>query len=139
MKRVAFIAVAVVALMAARPGTEKDLMTNLNGEEVRWVMADGGISGMYGTGQQCMPVASIPAACNNVVEVVPTVPINLCERSTALAERWDGGCSTITGDKNFGVPLQPYVSKFIVLRNTTTHLCQVGDGGTAATAVFGLH
>lgn len=151
MKRTAFIAVLVcagAALMAARPGSEFNLLTNLNGEEVRWVMVDGGPSGMYGTGQQCMPVAQLPAAANNVVEVVPTVPIVLCEKSTSayllsssgtsLGYKWDGGCSGAIGDNNYGVPLQPWVSKFVVLRSSTTHLCQVTDGGTANTPVYSL-
>lgn len=137
LKPIAF-AVFAIAFMAARPGNEYLLLLNLNGEEVRWVMADGGVSGMYGSGQQCMPVAQLPAACNSTIEVVPTAPINLCERSTSVGQGWDGGCNTIVGDMNFGIPLQPYVSKFIVLRSQTTHLCQAGDAGSVVTPVFGL-
>lgn len=137
-KTLVISAVAVAALMAARPGSEYSMLTLLNGEEVRWTMADGGQSGMFGTGQQCMPVASLPAAANSTVEVVPTVPINLCERSTSAFPPWDGGCNTIAGDINFGVPLQPYVSKWILLRSSTTHLCQVTDAGTAVTPVFSM-
>ena len=133
---------ALGALAVSRPGNEYLLLTLLNGQENRWGMSDGGVSGMYGTGQQCMPLAGVPVSSNGVLEVMPTVPINLCMRSTALLQgpggtTWDGGCNAIAGDINFGVPLQPYVPKFVSI-GTATHLCQVSDGGTAATPVFAL-
>lgn len=144
--RKALTAVAVLlamgALMALTPvSTEFQMLRLLNGEEVRWVMTDGGRSGMYGTGLTCMPLAELPAAANGVVELVTNSPINLCERSTSLRDGrvWDGGCNTIAGDINFGLPVQPYIPKFIVLRSGTTHLCQATDGGTTVqTAAFAM-
>lgn len=144
----AFIA-APLLMAAGRPGTELNLLTGLNGEEVRWTMFDGGQSGMYGSGLQCMPVADLPAAANGVVELQPLQPIVLCERSTTrlpvmaadggvLVPRWDGGCNQIVGDPNFGVQLQPSAPKYVVLRADTTHLCQASDAGTANTAVFAV-
>lgn len=133
----AALAIIAVVLMAARPGNEFILLTELNGQEVRWTMADGGQSGMFGSGTQCMPLAQIPAAANLTVQVNPLNPINLCVRSS-LAGTWDGGCSMTATDVNFGVPLQPFVPKFILLSSTATHLCQVSDAGSATTPVFSM-
>lgn len=137
MKRLA-LAAAFVALAATRPGSEFIMLTDLNGQEVRWTMADGGPSGMFGTGQQCMPLAQLPAAANSTIEVMPGAPINLCVRSAFSAPSWDGGCNGIATDPNFGVPLQPFVPKFMLLSSTATHLCQVSDAGTGVTSVFSM-
>lgn len=148
MKRLLTLLGLASLLMGARPGTEFQLLTNLNGEEVRWSMTDGGWSGIFGTGTACMQVkpsdggtlGQVPAAANNVVQVMPMVPINLCERSVTVLtpNRWDGGCSTYPGDQNFGTSLQPGVPKFVVLRDSTTHLCAASDGGTVIAPVSSM-
>lgn len=128
---------AVTMLTAARPGNEFNLVTQLNGQDVRWTMSDGGQSGMGGT--SCMSLSTLPGAANGVVDVVPAAPINLCVvNASAVGDAaWDGGCNTYVGDPNFGLPLQGYVSKVVVLKTTATHLCQATDAGAAAaTAVF---
>lgn len=136
------IAVAAV-LMGARPGTEFDMLTRLNGQEVRWLLPDGGPSLMSGSGIQCMDVRGLPAAANSTVELVPLMPINLCEVSvtsnTGMAgTHWDGGCGLNANDPNAGVPLQPFIPKYVLLKSTTTHLCQVSDAGTAVTQAYSL-
>lgn len=140
MKRLALIAGLVLGAVAfaGRPGTEYQLLINLNGEEVRWTMGDGGQSGLFGTGRVCMPVSELPAGANSTIEVMPTVPINLCERSTTAVPRWDGGCNGVTGDPNYGVQLQAFVPKFATLRSSTTHLCAVSDAGVVIAPVFSL-
>jgi hypothetical protein len=145
VKRIAIVAVFAVgaATMAARPGNEFNLLTNLNGQEVRWLLPDGGPSLMSGSGIQCMDVRGLPAAANSTVELVPLNTINLCEVSTTsntgmAGTRWDGGCGLNANDPNAGVPLQPLVPKYLLLKSTTTHLCQVSDAGTATTIGYSL-
>jgi hypothetical protein len=135
---VAIALVAVAALAFSRPGNEQQMIQLLNGQETRWVMADGGSSGMFGSGISCMPLAEIPAAANGVIELVPLYPINLCYVNVNALPRWDGGCGLNAGDINLGLPLQPLVPKWVSLKTSTTHLCQVSDAGTAVTPVFSM-
>lgn len=141
MNRLPFLAAVcaiAVATMAARPGTEFDMLSHLNGQEVRWSLPDGGASGMSGSGIQCMDVRNLPAPANSVVEVMPLNPINLCYVSITAVPPWDGGCGLNANDINAGVPLQALVPKYALLKSSTTHLCQVSDAGTATTIVFSM-
>ena len=119
----------------SRPSTEAAMLQPLNGEPTRWFMSDGGASGMYGSGQQCMSVDG-----GSVLKMNPTADAYFCFRTSlsdgGYANGWDGGCNTIAGDINCGdlaVGGQPY---FIILQSTTNKICQVPASGSVSTPVF---
>ncbi len=122
-------------LMAARPGSEFGMLMQLNGQPQRWLMADGGPSGMFGPSKACMPVTG-----GDVLLIQPFNGIQLCVQPT------DGGCNTTVTDENFGVYLPAAVDRFVVLdlyransdgtQTAVTSICSVpapgsGDGGAA--------
>lgn len=121
------LALIAAAALAARPAGEFSMFLMLNGHATRWVMADGGWSGMYGSGQQCMPISG-----KSVLKAIPTAPVNIVVRPTPDGVGWDGGTSIGVGDPNFGEPLQPWVPWYVIPHQNATHLCQTTDAGTAA-------
>jgi hypothetical protein len=136
---------AAVLLMAARPGTELQLFTQLNGQPVRWALPDAGASGLYNSsGQACAKLTGGSPLPVQVVMVVPEVPINICVRPATSTftsgswtnTGWDGGCNSITKDFNFGVPLQPYVPWYVVVDPNATQICAVSDGGLVSAALW---
>ena len=153
-------AVAVVAvlagplLLAARPGTEQQLVQQLNGQPTRWTMPDGGRSGMFAaTNTACMPLtnattiitgAAVRPIKPNTLLVVPLTAGNLCVRPSAFSTFWDGGCNAyFPGDENYGVPLAPWVPQYItpdVMVTDTTGspagLCFSGDAGSVVVPVW---
>ncbi len=138
MKRAIFIGalcLGALLLMAARPSSEFGMLTQLNGQPERWLMADGGPSGMFGPSRACMPVTA-----GDTILIQPFNAIQLCVQST------DGGCNTTVTDENYGVYLPAAVDRFMVLNMTRTNsdgtatavsnICSVpapgqGDGGAA--------
>ncbi len=145
MKRALAIiaALAVVpVLMAARPGTEYQAVMQLNGQPTRWVMPDGGRSGVYAAASTaCMPLTGATNSVNgavsaNVLVMVPLVPINLCIRPSIGSPRWDGGCNITPTDENYGVPLPVGVPQYITPDNAATHLCAVSDAGSVTMSVW---
>lgn len=146
MKRALLIAAGVLAvllLVAARPGSEFGMMQMLNGQPVRWTLPDGGESGLYAaSGKAC---ASLSGSSAQVVMVVPELPLNLCIRpnggETAAwgTNNWDGGCNTITGDPSFGVPLQPWVPFYAVLDPAATAICASSDAGTVQAGIWRMY
>jgi hypothetical protein len=128
--------------MAARPGNEFQLATQLNGQPTRFTLADGGRSGLYAaSGVAC---ASLVGAKNNsgvaispnVLLFVPETPTNLCVRPNSGSPRWDGGCNMITGDENYGVPTQAWVPSYIVPDVNATAVCGISDAGVVRGALW---
>lgn len=143
MKRIALAVVTLAAVVAwaGRPGNESQLVQQLNGQPSRWVMPDGGRSGVFtvydaGTlnNRGCMALTpatnSVGGAVSpNVIVFVPLVPVNVCIRPSVFSPAWDGGCNTIPWDENYGVPLPVGVPQYMTPDNAATSLCAVTDGG----------
>lgn len=158
MKRalaVAAVVAAGLALSGARPGNEFALVQQLNGQPSRWVMPDGGRSGVYNASGStgCMPLTgayvfgtpyrlpdagtstSIPVS-PNVLLFVPKVPGLLCVRPSTFAPSWDGGCNHSPSDENYGVPLAANVPQYITPDSAARSLCFVTDAGAMSEAVW---
>lgn len=147
MKRALTIIAALaagVALMAARPGTEQQLIQQLNGQPTRWVLPDGGRSGVFtefdgGVGNNfgCMSLTGGKAVINgtlqnvtpNVLVMVALTPSNVCLRPSVSSTVWDGGCNTNPRDENYGVPMPVGVPQYETPDSRATALCVVSDAG----------
>lgn len=151
MKRALFallLAGVAIASMAARPGTEQQLVQQLNGQPSRWVMPDGGRSGVFTTYDAgaannvgCMKLLpatnSVGGAVSpNLLLFVPLTPSNVCIRPSIFSPAWDGGCNTNPADENFGVPLPVGVPQYMTPDNAATSLCVVTDGGFIVVPVW---
>lgn len=153
MKRVAFIAALVlggVALMAARPGSEWQLVQQLNGQPVRWKLPDAGWSGVFSNTQvACMMLAGAKNVQNgtglantpttvvpDVLLVTPLVSGNLCIRPSVFSTAWDGGCNGIVADENYGVPMAANVPQYITPDSKATHVCFYSDAGVVLTPIW---
>lgn len=139
--------VAGVALMAARPGSELELLTRLNGQPARWVLPDAGRSVLYAaSGRACAALSgtdqSGKAFTPTMVMLVPEVPMNVCIKPyvtpNGVTQPWDGGCNTIVGDENYGVALQPFVPFYFVPQAQATVICAVSDGGVVQGALYDM-
>lgn len=145
MKRATIIAVLSAVMVAAvayaaRPGTEQQLVQQLNGQPVRVVMPDGGAWGIFttfdgGTANNfaCAPLTGLKnnVGANisaNVVLMVPLAQYNVCVAPSVNAPMWDGGCNTIQRDYNYGLPL-PTVPQYITPDSVATSICAVSDAG----------
>ena len=135
---------AVVAY-AARPASELQLMTQLNGQPVRWLQADAGQSGLYASsGLACITLdgGSLNgyAFKPNVLMMVPETPTNICIRPQVDADgrrmAWDGGCNFIAGDINQGVSVQPYAPYYVVPHPNALWVCGVSDAGMVRSPIF---
>ncbi len=140
-----------VALAAARPGSEQELIQALNGQQVRWLLPDGGPSGVFtvsdggaANNMGCMPIlggtypGGVPAS-PKVLVFVPLQPLNVCMQQnvfTPAPGQWDGGCNTNPASINYGVPVPVGVPQYITPDSTMRQLCFVGDGGSLAVPVF---
>ena len=148
MKRalVAFALLGLAALvMAARPASEFQLMTQLNGQPQRWVLPDAGRSGLYASsGKACAALSGTDqrgvSVTPSVVLFVPETPTNVCVRPSVsvngITQPWDGGCNTLTGDENFGVPVQPFVPYYFVPSVGAAAVCGASDAGTVQGALY---
>ncbi len=151
MKRLVIIAVlcAGAAVMAARPGSEQELIQSLNGQQVRWKLPDGGAAGVFTVSDGgalnnagCMPVTGgtypggVPAV-PKVLVFIPLQALNVCMQPNVFAPvQWDGGCNTTPTDINYGVPVPVGVPQYVTPDSTMRQLCFVGDGGSLAVPVF---
>lgn len=147
-KALVISAVAVVALMAARPGSEQQLVQQLNGQPSRWVMPDAGRSGVFtlydaGTANNrgCMPLTGATNSAGasvspNVLVFVPLVPVNVCIRPSVFSPVWDGGCTTLPQDENYGLPLPVGVPQYLTPDTSARSLCFVTDGGYLSVPVW---
>lgn len=146
IKLVAALAV-VPFLMGARPGTEYNLLIQLNGQPTRWVMPDGGRSGVFtaydggaANATACMPLTGATTGGGvpitpNLVLFVPLGAVNFCERPSAISPFWDGGCNGNPLDENFGVPLAALVPQYTTpdsVASTQGKLCFYSDAGYLA-------
>ena len=144
MKAVSFFVVLAALLMAARPGTEQQLVQQLNGQPSRFVMVDGGRSGIFETSSttaRCMPLAGAKNQNNvaivpNVLLLVPLTAGNLCVRPSVNDAPWDGGCNVIPHDENYGVPLAVGVPQYVTPDSRATHVCFAGDAGSISVPVW---
>lgn len=136
---------AVPVVQAARPGTEQQLVQQLNGVPVRFVTADGGRSGVFSSGALgCMPLADAGAIQGgvlkqfspNVLLFVPKIAGNFCLRPSAQSQRWDGGCNFLPSDENYGVPVAAGVPQYMTPDQYTSHFCFITDAGSMAEAVW---
>ena len=125
-------------LLAARPGSEWTLVQQLNGQPVRLVMADGGLAGIAGAGTAnvCIPITTLKNTLNqtqaaNVFMFVPlSSSINFCVQPSIAHPRWDGGCSSVVNDINYGTPAAQNVPQYFTPDSKARHFCAVGDAGT---------
>lgn len=133
--------VALLVLLAAfavRPGSDLALFWRLNGQPTRWVMADGGASGLFGSGQQCMTVQP-----NDVIKLTPSAAMYLCVPSPLgktmttgdSPGTWDGGCSSTATDVQAGDYVGANVEHYVVTGDAT-NLCQVPVTGSVNSPVF---
>lgn len=153
MKRALFIAALLglaALVMAARPVSDLQLLTQLNGQPVRWIQSDGGVSGLFTVfdagvlnAGACIPLTGTlngQAFTPNVIELLPEVPLNVCLRPmlapNGVVIRWDGGCNTITNDMNGGTALQPWQPWYAVPHVGATHICAASDAGYVRGALF---
>lgn len=142
MKKLLAVTALGVAFMAARPGNEFNLLTQLNGTPSRWVTPDGGRSGAFSsTSSACFRLTPATNSVNgavspNVVVVVPLTAGNICIRPSVFSPVWDGGCNTIPGDENYGLPLQAGVPFYFVPDNAATTACVMSDAGTVTAPAF---
>lgn len=145
MKKLLAVVALGVAFMAARPGTDLQLLTQLNGQPVRWQLPDAGPSGLYAaaSGLACAQLTGSLPQPIQVVMLMPDTPLNVCVRPASstkapapIALQWDGGCNTIARDFNFGVPVQPYAPYYVVVDTAATQICATGDGGTVSGSLW---
>lgn len=133
------ILAAGAALLGAtfnRPYNDLQLFTMLNGQPIRFVMPDGGASGMFGSGQQCMAVTP-----GDVMKLTPPAAIYLCLPSPTAAGGtgvvWDGGCNSTATDMNMGDYIGSNVEHYVVNKDAT-FMCQMPVTGSVSTPVFRL-
>jgi hypothetical protein len=124
------LAVLATLFAATRPASEFSLVMQLNGMPIRWQLPDGGMSGLFGAGQQCADLSSGQGTAVQTVLIVPEQTMNLCIRPDAVNQAWDGGCNAIDQDINFGVPLGAWVPQYVVLDAKANSICGVSDAGT---------
>lgn len=112
---------------AARPQNDTTLLLQLNGEPRRWIMSDGGLSGMFGSGLQCMPISG-----GETLLLQPSAEVHLCVNQ--LDAGWDGGCNTTVTDLNYGAAFS--TDKYLSTQNTTKMICEVPTTGSANVPAF---
>jgi hypothetical protein len=142
MKRALALLGLAALVMAARPGTEQQLVQQLNGQPARVFMPDGGAWGVFteydaGTtnNRGCMPLTGLVnnqgvSVQANVLVVVPLTPSNVCVVPSATNPWWDGGaCATNPRDPTYGIPLPVGVPQYITPDSLARYLCVVTDAG----------
>lgn len=147
--KASWLLVLAPLLLAARPGTEFNLVTQLNGQPTRWTLPDGGRSGVFSaTTSGCMTLSTPTTIINgtstrafvpNVLLIVPGTPGGLCIRPSTQSTYWDGGCTSYSPtDENFGVPMAVGVPQYIVPTTGATAICFHGDAGTVSVPIWGV-
>lgn len=144
MKRVLAIIALLgsgAAMMAARPGSEFQLVTQLNGQPIRVIMADGGPWGIFttydaGTANNfgCAPLTGLTnnvgaAVSANVLVFIPLAQLNVCVMPSVNGPLWDGGCNTLPTNINYGWPVAANVPQYITPDSVATRICAVTDAG----------
>lgn len=143
MKRLALVAATLLALAAwaARPGTEQQLVQQLNGQPVRPVMADGGAWGIFATYDAgtanslgCAPLTGLTnnvggAVTPNLIVFMPLAPLHICVMPSVNNPMWDGGCDFATRSRNYGMPVATGVPQYITPDSAATRICAVSDAG----------
>lgn len=121
------LAVASSGAMAAeRPSSDLALFLRLNGVRQRYTLADGGVSGLYGSAATCMPVSA-----NDVLVMQCSATAHICASST------DAGCSTTATDINYGAKLSADTDRYIVVDTAVSStLCMVPATGSANCPVW---
>lgn len=120
------LAVASAPAEAARPPSELALFTRLNGAPQRFVMTDGGVSGLYGSAATCMTVTS-----PDILKLQCSAAVHVCAAST------DAGCNTTATDINYGEKLAADTAWYLVVDDvTSTALCMVPASGSANCPVW---
>ncbi len=145
---VAAVALAALAAWAARPATELDLLTRLNGQPARWVLPDAGRSMLKAaSGMACAALTGGTdqrgaSFTPSVILISPEVPLNVCIKPyvapNGVTQPWDGGCNTIVGDENYGTPIQPWQGFYFVPQAQATTLCAVSDGGVVQATLYDM-
>ncbi len=138
------VLLAAVALAAVtgsgasgRIGGEFPMLLQLNGTPNRWVLPDGGRSGIWAaSGQACADLAGSGA---QAVMIITGTPTNLCFQPSTVNPLWDGGCNTIDTDQNFGVPVQAWVPQYVVLDPAAQYICGASDAGVVRAPIFRLY
>ena len=125
----------VLGAVSLRPNNVTALLTILNGQPIRFQLPDGGPSGMYGSGEQCMAVTP-----GLIYKLTPPSPIYLCTPSPtagngASGTTWDGGCNSTAADMNMGDYIGANVEHYVNTKDCTT-ICQVPASGSVNTPVF---
>ncbi len=132
-------------VMAARPASELELLTRLNGQPVHWVLPDAGQSGLgASSGLACITLDGGTLNGNpfkpNVLMFLPETPTNICIRPqvdpNGVRLPWDGGCNMAAGDINQGVSVQPYVPYYVVPHPNANVICGVSDAGMVRVPVY---
>ena len=133
-----------VLVMAARPASDLQLFTQLNGQPVRWVLPDGGQSGLFtqfdaGAANYVTCAALDGGSLNgvafkpNALMFMPEVPVNICIRPqvdmNGRQMTWDGGCNGTTNDINGGTAWQAFVPFFAVPHPNAAWFCAFSDAG----------
>lgn len=130
------------ALMAARPGSEFQLVTQLNGQPIRVRMADGGAWGVFTVSDGgaansfgCAPITNLVnvvggAVSANVLVFVPLQAMNFCVMPSAQAPLWDGGCSVVPTDINYGWPVAAGVPQYVTPDSVAQQICFTTDAGS---------
>lgn len=131
----AIAALASSGTAEARPASEFQLFTLLNGEPRRWQMPDAGWSGTYGSAVSCFPV-SRTICPGGVLKFTPPAKIHVCLGQ--VGNSWDGGCVTTTTDPNYGDPAAADTPAFLVLQDGTNTVCSIPATGSATTPFFCL-
>ena len=132
---------AFLALTAARPGNEAQLIQQLNGQPSRPVMPDGGAWGVFTifdggplNNFACAPLTGLVnnvggAISANVLLLSPLSQYNVCVQPSINGPLWDGGCNTIPTDPNYGVPLQA-IPQYVTPDSAARTICAVSDAGS---------
>jgi hypothetical protein len=148
MRKLAIVAVlfgAATVALAARPGSEFQLLTQLNGQPLRWTMPDGGASGIHvAAANACMPIfgakmiqnsnPATPVFPSIIMFIPPTNGMHVCLRPSTSSTYWDGGCNAYyPSDLNYGMPVAQGVPQYITPDNLAAAvglLCVAGDAGS---------
>jgi hypothetical protein len=135
------VMLSFTAVTANRPQNEVSVLQKLNGEAHRWTMNDGGQSGMFGSGLQCMYITP-----GDVLKMTPSADVVVCARGVSLypdggsdGGQWDGGCNTTVTDINYGDPAAANNPYFMLTLDTTQQVCMVPATGSANVPVFKMY
>lgn len=126
------VALLLLGVTANRPQSDAILFLKLNGEPRRWAMSDGGQSGMFGSGVQCMNVTG-----GDVLKMTPLADVLICVPE--IDGGWDGGCSTTATDIHYGDPAPANNPYYLVLQDSTPRVCMVPVTGSANVPAFKMY